>query len=296
MRFYVQYYIVQSFIFLTKLLPKKFVYALFNTLSHLFFKLVHKKRLLALKNLSMAYPQKSKEALYQLALKSYESLGTTLAETLLIYTNKLDIDTMIANKEEAQKKFHTYFKDQENGILLITGHFSNWELLAQFIAKSGYPIKNIARAGDNHLIDKNIVQAFRGRYGNQNIPKKNAIISLVKTLKKGLRASILFDQKSSEKDSIEITFFNHPLQTIQTIAQLKLKYNPLVVPIFIARLENGQYSILIHEPVSYTAEEESVEHQKIIKMTQHYNDILEDTINLYPEQWFWMHNRWRLDS
>lgn len=293
MRFYVEYYIAKGFIFLTKLLPNAFVYTLFKTIARLFYKYNKRKRKLTLYNLKMAYPSRSNEELVSLASKSYESIGITLAETLLMYHNKLDIDTIVVNKAEMMEKFHTYLDNAENGVLLITGHFSNWELLAQFLAKNGYPIKNIARAGDNPLIDKNIVQAFRGKYGNQNIPKRNAIISLVKTLKQGLRASILFDQKASDNNIVQGSFFGHPLKMVRVVAQLKLKYNPLVIPIFIARLENGHYKVVFHDPVEYLAEEEHDESQKILKMTQRYNDILEQVINDYPEQWFWMHNRWQ---
>jgi KDO2-lipid IV(A) lauroyltransferase len=294
MRFYIEYSVVKGFIFLTKLLPNAFVYTLFKTIARLFFKYNKRKRTLTLQNLKMAYPSLSNEELISLASKSYESIGITLAETLLMYNDKLDIDSIVVNKAEMMEKFHTYLDNAENGVLFITGHFSNWELLAQFLAKNGYPIKNIARAGDNALIDKNIVQAFRGKYGNQNIPKRNAIISLVKTLKQGLRVGILFDQKSSDNNSIQGTFFGHPLKMINVIAQMKLKYNPLVIPIFIARLEDGSYKVIFHNPVEYLAEEEKDESQKILKMTQYYNDILEQVINDYPEQWFWVHNRWQL--
>jgi len=294
MRFYIEYYVVKGFIFLTKLLPNTFVYTLFKTIARLFFKYNKRKRELTLQNLKIAYPSKSNEELISLASKSYESIGITVAETLLMYNDKLDLDTIVVNKAEIMEKFHTYLDNTENGVLFITGHFSNWEVLAQFLAKNDYPIKNIARAGDNPLIDKNIVQKFRGKYGNQNIPKRNAIISLVKTLKQGLRASILFDQKSSDNNSVQGTFFGHPLKMVHVIAQLKLKYNPLVIPIFIARLANGHYKVIFHKPVEYLAKEECDESQKILKMTQHYNDILEQVINDYPEQWFWMHNRWQL--
>jgi Kdo2-lipid IVA lauroyltransferase/acyltransferase len=294
MRFYTEYYLVKGFLFLTKLLPNRTVYALCKAIANLFFKLDKRRRTLTLKNLHYAYPEKSNDEIFIIAQKAYESVAITLAETLLMVNDKLDIDGMIANKEEIETKFQHYFADKNRGKVLITGHFSNWELLAQFLAKSGYPIKNIARAGNNHLIDERIIQSFRGKYGNKNIPKKNAIVSLVKTLKQGLQTSILFDQKPAPQDSVEALFFGHPVRTVDVIARLKLKYNPLIVPVFIARRADGKYNVIMKDPIDYIAEEESEPLQKIMKMTQTYNDTIETIIRTYPEQWFWMHDRWRL--
>ncbi|KIM09974.1 MAG: hypothetical protein KU29_01625 [Sulfurovum sp. FS06-10] len=294
MRFYSEYYLVKGFLFLTKLLPNRTVYALCKAILKAFFTLDKRRRTLTLKNLHYAYPEKSDDEIFTIAKKAYESVAITLAETLLMYNDKLDIDGAIANRDEILIQFRHYFEDKNRGKLLITGHFSNWELLAHFFGKSGYPIKNIARVGKNKLVDKNIVQGFRGKYGNRNIPKKNAIISIVKTLKAGLQVSILFDQKAGIHNSVETLFFAQPVLTVDVIAQLKLKYNPLILPTFIVRLPDGRYNIVIQGPIDYIAEEESDISAKITHITQRYNDTLEAMIRTYPEQWFWMHDRWRI--
>jgi len=294
MRSYIEYYVVKTFLFLTKLLPNRAVYALCKGIARALFNLDKRRRTLTLKNLRYAYPTKPENEMFTIAQKAYESVAITLAETLLMYNDKLNIDGIIANKKEIEAKFQHYFSDNSRGKLLITGHFCNWELLAQFLAKSGYPIKNIARVGKNKLIDKNIVQGFRGKYGNKNISKDNAIISLVKTLKAGSRVSILFDQKAGNTNSTETLFFGKPVRTVDVIAQLKLKYNPLILPTFIVRLPDGKYNVIMQEPLEYRAEEESDVTIKITKMTQHYNDTIEAMIRAHPEQWFWMHDRWRI--
>ncbi len=294
MRFYVEYYVVKAFLLLTKLLPNNAVYGLCNGIVHLFFTFNKRRRLLTLANLHLAYPEKSDEAIFTLAKKAYESVGITLAEIFLIYYDRLDIDTLIANKEEAIAGLNRYLSGNDVGKFCITAHFSNWELLALFSAKSGHPIKTIARDGDNPLIDEKIVKVFRGKYGNKVIGKQNAIISLVKTIKEGSVGAILFDQKPKKNNSVETLFFNQPVRTINVIAQLKLKYNPRIVPIFIARRLDGKYEVIIKEPVEYVAAEASDPSLKIALITQRYNDILEEVIRIYPEQWFWMHNRWKI--
>ena len=294
MRFFLEYYLIKMVLLFTKLFPNSFVYAFCKTIARLFFKYNQRRTTLTLKNIHLAYPQKSEVEVYALALEAYESVAITLAETLLMFNDRLDIDGMIENKEEILEKFKYYFEDTSRGKLLMTGHYSNWELLAHFLGKSGYPIKNIAREGNNHLIDERIIQPFRAKYGNRNIYKQNAIISIVKTLKQGLPVSILFDQKAGRNSSSPTYFFGKEVQTINVLAQLKLKYNPLILPTFIVRGKDGKYTVIMKDPLDYTAPEESDETQKIIKITQLYNDTLEDIIKSNPEQWFWMHDRWRI--
>ncbi len=294
MRSYVEFYIVKSFLFLTKLLPNRAVYGLCKSIASLFFRLDKRRRTLTLKNLQHAYAEKSHEEIFSIAQRAYESVAITLAETLLMFNDRLNIESMIANRDEVLKTLHRYLGDPSSGKLLLTGHFSNWELLAQFLARSSFPIKNIARIGKNKLIDKHIVQGFRGKYGNKNISKKNAIISLVKTLKANQQVSILFDQKAGSDNSVETSFFGQPVRTIDVIAQLKLKYNPLILPTFIVRLPDGKYKVVMLEPIDYRAEEEDDTIMKHTLMTQRYNDTLEEIVRAHPEQWFWMHDRWRI--
>ncbi len=293
MRDYLEYFIVKNILFFTKFLPISFIYSLCKSLASLFFKLDKRRRILTLKNLHLAFPKKSESQILDLAYKAYESVAITLAETLLMYHERIDIDAMVANKEEILARMEHYLANTR-GKLMITGHFSNWELLAHFFAKHGHPTKNIARQGNNHLIDENIILRFRQRYGNTHIYKKNAIISLVKTLKQGEMTSIMFDQKASGPNTIKTYFFGREVDTIDIIAQLKRKFDPLVFPTFIARLPDGRYNVIMQDPVEYLGEDKTEPTVQIIAMSQRYNDILETLIKEYPEQWFWMHNRWRL--
>ena len=294
MKDYLEYYLVKGTLGFLKLFPNAFVYAFCKGLVRLFFKYEKRRRVLTMRNIKLVYPEKSEKEVLKLAMDAYETVAITIAEIVLIFNDKLDIDGMIENRTEALEKFDRYFGDKSIGKLMITAHFSNWELLAHFVAKNNHPIKIIGREGNNTLIEENITKPFRQKYGNRNIYKKNAIVSFVKTLKQGLSVGILIDQKSSGATSVKVNFFGREVDTISVIAQMKLRYNPIVLPVFIVRQENGKYRILIQEPVTYVAGEETDDKQKIIKMTQHYNNIVENIVKAYPEQWFWMHDRWRI--
>ncbi len=294
MRDKLEYYSVKMFITFLGFLPNHIIYKTLKLISKLTYKLEKRRSSLTRKNLKTVFPNLNTKEIDKLALEAYESVAVTLAEIILMLNNKLDLDSMVTNKEEFLEKMKRYDSSSEKGLIVITAHFSNWELAAQFLPKYGFPMTAIGREGNNKLIEKSITTPFRERYGNKNIYKKKAMISIIKALKKGGRVGLLIDQKASGKNSVKVKFFNLEADTINSVAVLKLKYNPTVLPIFAIRDKNGKYKIEIKEPVEYIAEETEDENEKIKRMTQKYNDILEEVIKEYPTQWFWMHNRWRL--
>lgn len=290
----IEYYLIKGLIYLLGVLPKKLIYKITYLIAMVTFKFEKRRSKLTVKNLTLAFPDKNKDEIYSLAKKSYESLSITLAEIIMMFNDRLDIDSMINDKEWILQALEKYTKNKKNGVLIITAHFSNWELAAQFLPQNGYPMTAIGRKGNNTLIEENITLPFREKYGNKNIHKKNAIIKLVKTLKSNGYAGLLIDQKASGSSSVKTKFFDKEVDTTSAVATLKLKFDPIILPIFVARQKDGKYSCVIYDPVEYNALEIENEEEKIEKITQKYNDIIEDVIRQYPEQWFWMHNRWRL--
>jgi len=289
-----EFYIIKIFIYIISLLSGIAIYKIMKTLARLIFKFEKRRSSLTIKNLTEAFPDKNTEEIAELAKKSYESVAITLSEIILMLNDKLNLDDMIENGEDFLQKLENYTKDSQNGTVIITAHFSNWELAAQFLPLHGYPMVAIGREGNNKLIEKNITTPFRQRYGNRNIYKKSALLGIIKALKKNQIVGLLFDQKAGGQNSVKVNFFGIPADTTKSIAEMKLKLNPKIIPIFFPRNKNGKYTPIIYKPVEYTADEESDKEIKIQKMTQRYNDILEEVTREYPEQWFWMHNRWRL--
>jgi KDO2-lipid IV(A) lauroyltransferase len=283
----VEYYLVKFFIYFLGLLPKTVIYKFTHFLAMTFFKFEKRRSSLTLKNLALAFPDKSEQELYELAKKTYTSLSISIAEIIMMFNDRIDIEQMIENKEESLATLRTLIQNNQNGTIFITAHFSNWELLAQFLPKNGFPMTVIGREGNNKLIEVNFTTPFREKFGNENIYKRNSLIKLIKLLKQNKNVGFLIDQKAGGTASFKARFFNHPADTTTSVALLVLKYNPLVIPIFMPRLKNGKYHLKIIE----TSQDETA---TIESLTQKYNDILEEVIKEYPEQWFWMHNRWRL--
>ena len=214
-------------------------------------------------------------------------LSKTIAEILFMVSGRFDIDKAVVNKKEALKKLATIKKSHSQGWIIMTAHFSNWELAAHFLAKHGYPMLAVGREGDNSLIDKKITIPFREKYGSRSVYKKNAAISIFKTLKRGDIVGVLIDQKVQESEGIQVTFFGRDVYTTSVVATMKEKLGIAVVPIFLVRIENGKYNLLVGDPIEQTGDTTT--------MTQAYNFAMEEVIKQYPSQWFWMHNRWKIN-
>jgi len=294
MREKVEYSLVKLFLWLAKIMPKSFIYMMIKGLTLLVYRLDQKRRNLTVKNLTMAFPEKTFEEISVLSKEVYSQLSITIAEILLMFTGQFDIDKAIKNQEEAQKKLEEIAQNSPHGVIVMTAHFSNWELAAHFLAKNGLPMLAIGRKGNNKLIDTNITMPFREKYGNEAVSKKRAMLMMIKRLKSAGNVGLLIDQKSGNLNSVKVDFFGQPAETTLSIASLKLKFDPLVVPIFIARQSDGLYEMIINEPIDYVADEIDNKAKKLEAMTLKYNQVIENVIRKYPSQWFWMHNRWRL--
>jgi len=294
MRIFLEYYALKGVLLLTKLLPIPLIYGFCKLLATLFFTLDKRRRAITLQNLALVYPHKTKDERLLLAKSSYQSVAISIAEMLLMMHQRLDIDLMVSNYEEALHELKRYFDDANRGKLLLTAHFGNWELLAHFLAKHGYPMVVIGRKGNNHLIEEHITTPFRTRYGNTLTHKSKAMAAIVRAFTQKKIAGMLIDQKAGGASSIKTNFFGHTADTVNSIGLLKLRYDPSVVPLFMARQSDGRYKLIIGSTQEITLPEELNETEKIKRLTQHYNDIIEAVIKEYPEQWFWMHDRWRL--
>jgi KDO2-lipid IV(A) lauroyltransferase len=274
-------------------MPSFFTFSVFNFFGIIFFYALKRRRNLAISNLAKAYPDKDKKEIFVLAKRCFKSVATTAAEIMLLINEKKSIDDFLINKDEILKTIANIAKDNKKGVIFITAHFGNWEILPHFLAIEGYPMIGIGREGDNALIEKNLTKPFREKYGNHNVYKNEAMNKMVKTLKNGGNVGLLIDQKMGHANSVLTTFFGIKCRTTISVASMKLRYDSLVIPMFAKRQESGKYKIIFYGAADYRAEDKENKTDKIKAMTQYYNDILERAIKEAPEQWFWMHNRWK---
>ena len=287
-----EYMALISIIKIASITPKSWLYGFLRGVAWLFYRVSKRRRNITIDNLKQAYPNKEREEILQLSKSVYSELSQTLADILFMLSGRVQLDDLLINKKEAIAKLKALKQNHSHGFIFMGAHFSNWELAPLFASKYGFPMVVIGREGDNQLIDKKIIIPFREAYGNSAIYKKNAGITMVKELKRGGSLGVLIDQKVNKSNGFLVNFFGRKAFTTNSIAMLKLKLNPCIIPISIPRISEGRYRLDIGEPIEYIAEERDEEKQKLLSMTERYNQTLEDMIRAYPQQWFWMHDRW----
>ena len=171
-------------------------------------------------------------------------------------------------------------------VVFISGHFANFELMALHLDKSGIALSTIYRPLNNFFLNK-IMERIRNKYICEKQIKKGigGIKQLIRLKKNNYSTALMIDQRVSE--GIKSNFFNKEAFTTTIPAQLVKKFNIPVVPIFIERVDNINFKIVIKKPISFT------EKDSIKKITDKLNSILEKMIIQKPGQWIWSHNRWK---
>lgn len=291
MREKIEYFIVLSVIKISKFLPKFAVFALLKFFAVILFWVLKSRRKLAINNILAAYKDFDFKKAKSLAKANFISISQTVAEVLLLINDRINLDDVMQNGESAVKKVKELTKNNKNGIIFVTAHFGNWEFLAHYFATKGFPVSVVGRYGNNSLIEDNITFPFRHKFGNDLIYKDDAMRNMIKLLKNHGNLGILTDQKTG---NFKAEFFGRKCYTTKSVATLFLKFNPVIIPIFAKRIDKTKFEIIVEKFPEIPSNLSKNEAELFI--TQTCNDIFENIVRSAPEQWFWMHNRWRMDA
>jgi KDO2-lipid IV(A) lauroyltransferase len=215
-------------------------------------------------------------------------------EIALMISGRFDYKNAVVNLNEAQKKIEHLKSINQNGMVFLVSHYGNWEFLAQFFAINGLSGTLVAKSHKkNRLIDEKIIQPYRRAFGHRVIKREGALRAIAKILRAKEGVGMHIDQMIPPPNGVEVEFFGKSVYASKSMAKLKLKFNPLVVPIFAKRVGRGEFEVIIKEPVEFIAEDIDKIEDKIAKITQKYTEILENQIISSPEQWAWEYKRWR---
>lgn len=261
---------------------------LFKAFFLLFYHFSEKNRLIVLHNLVRAFPEKSLPELKRIAKDSYRHLGIVAAEFFDILSLTMDniLDWFVPEGLEHYVKAYA----QNKGILLFTGHFGNWEIMAAACAVIFDPVHIVYRELDNPFM-RNIVDRVRSYTGNKLIPKGGAARKIIRLLGKKQSIGILIDQNVSWKEGVFIDFFGRSAATTSGLAAIALQTGAPVLPAFAYRIPSGKYKVVLG-PVLEMSETGDYE-RDIYENTKRFTNILEEHVRRHPEQWFWLHQRWK---
>lgn len=291
-----EYALVRCLIACLRPLPVRLTAALFRFFGALFFLLSFRRRKVTLLNLRIAFPEKSRRERLGIAWRSFRNMAEFTGDSFLILAEKLSRDEILAMVDDSQLSKYVALRDaSEHGAVHITGHLGNWELMAQYGALQGLESHVVARRGSNRLIDERIVVPLRTRYGNQVFYKENAMINTVKALKRGQAVSFLIDQKINRKEGVPVVFFGREVLAVASCAVMQIRFQPLVVPVFMMKSARRRYRLMIGDAIEWQ-DDGSPQEEQIQRLTQRYQSVIEEVIRQYPDQWFWMHNRFGLEG
>ncbi|MHB1704102.1 MAG: lysophospholipid acyltransferase family protein [bacterium] len=289
---YSEYVLVYSFYAFLNILPQDLSLKIGRFLGLLFYKIDKKHRKHTLNNLKIAFPTKTENELTDIAIKFYKNLGMVFVEIFRLNKYKeSNIDDFV---ESDFDHINNIYGGQ--GILLLTAHFDNWELLAKTFGLKGYKGNVLARPLDNPYIEK-ILYDLRTASGNKVIyNRENAVKNIIKALNEKEIVGFLPDENASKRIGVFVDFFGVKACTMPGMANIAAKTKLPVVPAFIVRIKgkDGNYSkhrLIIEPPldIKYTGDRKT-DTMNILKL---FNEKIEDIIKQYPEQWFWIHNRWK---
>lgn len=239
-------------------------------------------------NIKKAFPEKSVKDCYSIVRSAYENLGITLVELLAFPTySSLQLEQIISIKNS---HFLTDQHKKEESMLLLSGHYGNWELLAFGVAALvDIPFSIIVKQQQNSSSDK-ILNEYRVLKNNTVIPMHSAARSIIAKIKKGEAIAMLTDQAADPKKDIFVDFFGRPAVTYEAPAYLSIKYQIPIIFGVAKRLANGKYEVVLHK-IEPTTDEVTAD--SVRELTQQHTSLLEEIIREDPTQWSWQHKRWK---
>jgi KDO2-lipid IV(A) lauroyltransferase len=265
-------------------LPSRLGLWLGRRLGDLAWVVLARRRAIALDNLRLAFrAERGDTELRHIGRRSFEHLGMNLIEVCVflfrpsdVFLRRVEIDGLEHLKDAAV---------QGRGVLLLTAHLGNWELLAAAQSLTGLPLSVVLRPLDQPQLDR-VVERLRRRTGAELISKRRALPDVLDALRRGRMVGILLDQNATRAEGIFAPFFGTPASTSRGLAVIALRTEAPVVPVFIRRLERGRHLIEVG-PVLPPTERD------VIAFTASFNEAIEKAIRRAPEQWFWLHERWK---
>ena len=235
-------------------------------------------------NIKKAFPKISFEDLNKLTNSMWNNYGRVFAEYVFIKdfrNGKLSSKIKIDGKEIIDE-----IKKSNQQVIFISGHLSNFELMAMYLDKSGISLSAIYRPLNNIFLNR-IMEKIRKKYICKNQVKKGigGLKELINLKKKNFSTALMIDQRVSE--GILSDFFNNQAFTTTIPAQLVRKFDIPVVPVFIERIKGINFKITIQKPIKFSKKE------SVQSITDKLNTTLEELILKKPENWIWSHNRWK---
>jgi KDO2-lipid IV(A) lauroyltransferase len=275
---------------LLALWKKRTIWKLAQITGRLWYRADSRHRRIAMRNLELAFGDELTETEREtICRKTFIHLACVLLEfPCLFYIDADDVDRLITfsgldNVYAAMEK--------GTGVLGMTSHFGNWELMALAFSLRFWPFNIIVRPLDNHVLNR-LVDGVRSRGGNRTIPKSGSVRTILRLLRQNEPVTMLIDQNVDWYEGVFVSFFKEIACTSKALATLALRTGVPVIPIYNFRRSDGRYEVVFEPEVQLIRTGNSLL-SDIEENTALFNRIIESYVRKHPEQWFWLHQRWK---
>lgn len=285
-----EYYLLIFFAWVFKVIGLKNSRRFAFGFAFILFHIIPIRKKVVVKNLTLAFPEKSSDEIEKIAYKNFKSTMITFVEFLSFKSlSRKELLALGTVTEEESKSVYDADK-LNNGGIYLTAHFGNWELGALWIGTNfNRSVHVLVKPQSNGYIS-DYIKSIREKFGNVSIKTGASVRELFQTIKNNGIAGVVGDQRGPE-ELRRVKFFNRDTAIYPGTAAIGLKTRaPLFVMLFL-RGEDFTYKGIV-ERISYDNLPENKEDQ-IHEITQRYISILEKYVRQYPEQYFWMHNIWK---
>jgi Kdo2-lipid IVA lauroyltransferase/acyltransferase len=246
-------------------------------------------RRVGVRNLNLAFPEMAAQRREQILREEYRNLGYLLAEFCLMSRYTPEQASGFIRYEGLENYLRA--RDRGKGVLVLTGHLGAWELSSFYHSLMGYPMGMVIRRLDNPLVDR-FVNRIRCLHGNRVIHKDDFARGLIASMRAGETVGILMDTNMTPPQGVFVPFFGIEACTASGMARVASRTEAAVVPGFLLwEKSEGRYVLHFGEelPVISTGDAEADAEAN----TAAFTAVIERYVRRYPEQWLWMHRRWK---
>ena len=289
MREELEYVVVRALVELLGALPRRVARALGAGVGTAAFLLMGRLRRTGLRNLEIAFPEKTDAERERILRQLYRNLGWLLGEFCQMpkYTRENTQEFLRCEGLE----HYLAARARGKGVLIVTGHLGAWELSSYYHSLMGYPMGMVIRRLDNAKVDQ-LVNGIRCLHGNRVLHKDVFARGLLGAMRQGETVGILMDTNMTPPQGVFVPFFGRLACTASGLARVALKTGAAVLPGFMVWEDAEQKYVLRFGdeiPVITTGDDEA----DAVANTARFTAVIEDFVRRYPEQWLWVHRRWK---
>jgi len=272
---------------LVRLLPHRAARPLGGALGALAGRLVAGRRRLALDNLARALPELSERERRRVVAACFRHFGAVFLDALS--SARFDAPELCRRVDVEGLEQLREAERAGRGVILLAAHFGNWEIASATVGALHAPLAAVGRPIDNPHVDR-WVQRLRTRFGNRSLPKRGSVREMFRVLAGGGLLGLLIDQRVRAEEAIDVPFFGRPALTSPIVARLALKTGAPVVPIAGHHLPRGRYRVRFEAAIWPAGSDDP---KATLAFTRRCLEQAEEAIRRAPEQWFWLHDRWK---